>query len=105
MERWLVGAQLTLDFFGNLLHQHPLRVASIAPPDAVRTITVTGHSVVLELKNSPVRPEPRRAPGSWSRAHARSSHDRSNSANQSPDRHAAAHSACTADVPRTRGRH
>ena len=38
MERWLVGSQLTLNFFGDQLHQHPLRVASMAPPDAVHQV-------------------------------------------------------------------
>ena len=103
MQRWLVGAQLTLDFFGEHLRAHPLRVSAIDPDDAVKQVAmnlptishllppsltfshllispppsptivhllpppptidsddavkqvaITGHSVVLELRNSPV---------------------------------------------------
>jgi len=55
MERWMAGAQLTLDFYGEQLYAHPLRVASIQPPDTVMQISHTAHSLVIELKNSPVR--------------------------------------------------
>ena len=54
MERWLIGAQLTLNFFGDQLYAHPLRVASVTPPDAVSQVSKTAHSVVFELKNTPV---------------------------------------------------
>ena len=35
MQRWEVGAQLTIDFFGDQLKKHPLRIKSIEPDDAV----------------------------------------------------------------------
>jgi len=54
MERWLVGAQLTLNFFGDHLRAHPLRIASFQPSDAILQVAATYHSVVLELRNSPV---------------------------------------------------
>eukprot|EP00966_Prymnesium_polylepis_P114521 2646285-Prymnesium_polylepis.1 len=38
MQRWEVGAQLTLDFFGDNLKKHPLRVKSIEPDDAVEQV-------------------------------------------------------------------
>ena len=54
MERWLVGAQLTLNFFGDSLKKHPLRVSAYMPSDAVNEVSLTAHSISVELRNSPV---------------------------------------------------
>ena len=40
MERWLVGAQLTLNFYGDHLRVHPLRVSAYLPADTVRQVRV-----------------------------------------------------------------
>jgi len=38
MNHWKVGAQLTLDFFGEQLKKHPLRIKSIEPDGAVEQV-------------------------------------------------------------------
>ena len=54
LDRWLMGSQLTLDFFGEQLRAHPLRIASFQPDGTVLQVGLTYHSVMLELRNAPV---------------------------------------------------
>ena len=54
MERWRPGSQITLNFVGEQLRAHPLRVAGFQLSDVVNQIDLTYHSVVLEMRNSPV---------------------------------------------------
>jgi len=55
MHRWEVGAQLTLNFYGDQLKKHPLRIKTVEPDDAVEQVSTTAHSTIVQLKNSPVR--------------------------------------------------
>lgn len=55
LDRWQEGVMVILDFFGARLHQHPLKVLSTDPAEAVRQEDLTGHSVVMKLLPSPVR--------------------------------------------------
>jgi len=55
MNHWKVGAQLTLDFFGEQLKKHPLRIKSIEPDGAVEQVTTTPHSTLVQLLDTPVR--------------------------------------------------
>eukprot|EP00324_Dicrateria_rotunda_P010950 CAMPEP_0206176530 /NCGR_PEP_ID=MMETSP1474-20131121/58382_1 /ASSEMBLY_ACC=CAM_ASM_001110 /TAXON_ID=97495 /ORGANISM="Imantonia sp., Strain RCC918" /LENGTH=355 /DNA_ID=CAMNT_0053587643 /DNA_START=105 /DNA_END=1168 /DNA_ORIENTATION=- len=55
MQEWQVGVHMMLDFYGDHMAEHPLKLLSIDPPDAVRRNEVTRHSIDLTLRSSPVR--------------------------------------------------
>lgn len=54
LERWIVGTQIVLDFNGDRLVAHPLKILKVDPETAVRRESMTKHSVVLILTPSPV---------------------------------------------------
>ena len=53
MQRWEVGAQLTIDFFGDQLKKHPLRIKSIEPDDAVEQAAIV--TIVTLITPLPTR--------------------------------------------------
>ena len=52
--RWQAGAMVLLDFYGKDLHEHPLKVLSADPAEALHREDVTGHSLMVKLLPSPV---------------------------------------------------
>lgn len=54
LDRWVVGTQIVLDFNGDRLVAHPLKILKVDPETAVRRESLTKHSVVLILAPSPV---------------------------------------------------
>jgi len=54
LERWLVGATVTVNFVGERLHEHPLRLYAVDPPGAVEQLQTTSHSTTLALQDTPV---------------------------------------------------
>ena len=53
-ERWQPGVHVLLNFEGDHLSEHPLKVLSIDPQDVVERNEMTHHSMVLTLLDSPV---------------------------------------------------
>ena len=54
-QSWQPGVHVLLNFFGDHLVEHPLKVLSIDPQDVVDRNTMTTHSIDLTLRSSPVR--------------------------------------------------
>ena len=54
LDRWIVGTQVVLDFQGDRLLVHPLKILKVDPETAVRRESTTKHSVVFVLTASPV---------------------------------------------------
>ncbi|KAL1504877.1 hypothetical protein AB1Y20_008647 [Prymnesium parvum] len=53
--KWQAGVHVLLNFFGDHLAEHPLKVLSIDPQDVVQRNEMTTHSIDLTLRSSPVR--------------------------------------------------
>lgn len=49
LDKWQEGVIIILDFYGANLHQHPLKILSMDPEEAVHREDLTGHSVVMKL--------------------------------------------------------